>query len=184
MAQGTCSLPGCDTALTRHLELCELHYNRRRVRGDPYWQPRSLEERLWTKVRKSSEPDGCWLWTGSSSSGYGYIGLTRQRRTRRVHCVAYELTYGPIPEGTEIDHLCRVTLCVRPDHLEAVTHRTNVLRGEGPTARNAQMGTCARGHPFDLLNTYWRSDGGRRCRACKRLNANRRRSERKAAASR
>lgn len=40
----------------------------------------------------------------------------------------YEQEVGPIPEGLAIDHLCRQTSCVRPDHLEAVTYAENLHR--------------------------------------------------------
>ena len=175
MPKGTCSLPECDTSLNRYREYCDLHYNRNRKYGDPRWQPKPripLEARFWAKVRKSPDPGGCWIWTGSKSEGrYGSFNVAGV--IRPAHCVAYELATGPIPDGAELDHLCRQKLCVRPDHLEPVTHKVNVLRGKGPTAQNAQKDMCSRGHPFDLINTYWRTDGGRRCRACKRLQRRR-----------
>jgi hypothetical protein len=70
----------------------------------------------------------CWLWCGSTdTSGYGKI-LVR-RKLIPAHRLAYEYYVGPIPAGLEIDHLCRVRHCVNPDHLEAVTHRENLMRG-------------------------------------------------------
>ncbi len=70
------------------------------------------------------EPNsGCWFWLGALSRGYGSL------KNARAHRVAYEMTIGPIPEGLVIDHLCRVTSCVNPDHLEAVTQAENVRRG-------------------------------------------------------
>jgi hypothetical protein len=65
-----------------------------------------------------------WLWNGFvSSDGYGQYGYQR-----RAHVVAYELYVGPVPKGLEIDHLCGILLCVKPDHLEAVTKSENIRR--------------------------------------------------------
>ena len=85
---------------------------------------RPLRSRFMAKVAKS---DGCWMWTGAvATSGYGRIG--EGARTLQAHRVAYQLLVGPIPEGLHIDHLCRVRLCVRPDHLEPVTQAENNIR--------------------------------------------------------
>lgn len=71
--------------------------------------------------------DGCWLWTGCvNSNGYGSFHLDGS--TQYAHRVAYELTVGAIPDGLEIDHLYRNRRCVRPDHLEVVTHQQNIQR--------------------------------------------------------
>ena len=71
---------------------------------------------------------GCLIWDGCTDpDGYGRIVVCGQ--PKRAHRVAYELMYGPIPAGLTLDHLCRVTRCVNPLHLEAVTNRVNVLRG-------------------------------------------------------
>src|SRR5688500_4996363 len=80
---------------------------------------------FWAKVDKTST---CWLWTGARHPlGYGHVRYGN--RTSAAHRVAWELINGPIPEGLTLDHLCRVPACVRPDHLEPVTHRENVRRG-------------------------------------------------------
>ncbi|MBT2412652.1 HNH endonuclease [Streptomyces sp. ISL-12] len=67
------------------------------------------------------------LWTGSTDQGYGRLRF--RGRLVRAHRFSYELNVGPIPDGHQVDHLCRTPSCVRPDHLEAVTQRENVLRG-------------------------------------------------------
>lgn len=77
----------------------------------------------------------------------------------------------------ELDHLCRNRRCCRPDHLEPVTHKENVLRGMAPSAINARKTHCKRGHEFTAENIYPSPDGVRRCRECRRL----RHAERKVA---
>ena len=136
----------------------------------------SLEERFWLKVQKTD--DGCWLWTGQiERNGYGRISAGgAQGRMLMVHRVAYELMVGPIPEGLEIDHVkgrgCVHRNCVRPDHLEPVTHRENCLR-----ARPAALADrCGRGHAYTPENTRLRPGGARACKECQRIyNAARRR---------
>jgi hypothetical protein len=110
----------------------------------------------------------CWEWNGyHDRDGYSLVRLSSPRRMARVHRVMYEALVGPIPKGTEPDHLCRNRGCVRPDHLEPVTHRENMLRGETVVARNAVATHCIHGHEFTEANTYRRPDGDRDCRACK-----------------
>jgi hypothetical protein len=122
------------------------------------------EIRFWPRVDKS-DPDGCWLWTGPiGSHGYGTFGIGV--RLVLTHRFAYEFCVGPIPKGLVIDHLCGVRPCVRPDHLEAVTQRENVLRGSSPMAQQARQTHCKRGHPFDVENTYRSKDGHRSCKKC------------------
>ena len=84
---------------------------------------------FWFWVNKT---DTCWLWEGNiATNSYGLYtaNFSGQRQTKRAHRLAYELMVGPIPDGLELDHLCRVRNCVNPAHLEAVTHQENVLRG-------------------------------------------------------
>ena len=81
-----------------------------------------LPPEFWARVEKTQGADGCWLWQGVDAL-YGMF------RGTVAHRLSYEDAYGPIPQGLEIDHLCSVFLCVRPDHLEAVTHVINVMRG-------------------------------------------------------
>lgn len=122
------------------------------------------EIRFWAKVQKT---DGCWLWSASRQRrGYGTLVL--QGKGRLAHRVAYELLRGPVPDGCELDHTCRNTACVNPDHVEPVSHRINVLRGTSPAARNAAMTVCKRGHALTPENTLIYDGGRRRCRTCTR----------------
>ena len=84
---------------------------------------------LWEQVSpKVLVDDGCWHWTGARQSD-GYGSFQRSGQTRLAHRAMYELFVGDIPEGLELDHLCRDRGCVRPDHLEPVAHLENVRRG-------------------------------------------------------
>ena len=110
--------------------------------------------------------DDCWEWTGyKNPHGYGIVN--RGGKMRKAHQEMYEMTKGPIPAGLEIDHLCRNTSCIRPSHLEAVTHAVNVHRGNAWAGRNIRKTHCKHGHEFTVENTIIRRDG-RECRACKR----------------
>ncbi|MES9554804.1 MULTISPECIES: HNH endonuclease [unclassified Streptomyces] len=130
--------------------------------------------RYWSKVRfdgplslHRQAPGRCWTWTaGLNNRGYG--GFKYAGRVIGAHRWSYERLLGEIPAGLELDHLCRNRACVRPDHTEPVTHRTNTLRSTGPTARAARATACPRGHAYDAQNTYITPAGWRRCRACRR----------------
>ncbi len=83
---------------------------------------RSFEERFWEKVRIS---DGCWLWSGSLSSGYGAL-LGREGKLVRAHRSAWEFAHGPIPKGMCVCHQCDTPACVRADHMFLGTMRDNL----------------------------------------------------------
>lgn len=127
------------------------------------------EVRFWTKVRLTPT---CWLWTGHTNHGYGHFwhgtGMVY------AHRWAYERLIGPVPEGLQLDHLCRNRACVRPDHLEPVTGRENTLRGEGITAVFARATHCRHGHPLTVTGAR------RRCLTCQ-ADADRRYKTRKKA---
>lgn len=110
---------------------------------------------------------GCWLWQGAQN-GHGYGALNVAGKQRGAHRVVYELLRGPIPTGLTLDHLCRRRHCVNPDHLEPVTIKENLRRGNGSTGRCFRKTRCKRGHAFTDENTYRPKRGGRICRACRR----------------
>lgn len=129
---------------------------------------------FWRRVDKNGD-GGCWLWTGAkTSNGYGYLNTDGGRRL--AHRFSYESLVGPIPAGLQLDHLCRVRHCVNPTHLEPVTQRENVLRGEGLSAANARKTHCSRGHEYTPENTYIYAEGRRHCRPCALANARARRA--------
>lgn len=172
MTKRTCSIEGCGAAVQAR-GLCQRHYDQRRHRGllSPLPCPR---ERFWGKVDVSElapthNPSlgPCWEWGGCRNRlGYGRVGVKLPRSVQLAHRVAYEMEVGPIPDGLELDHLCRNPPCVRPSHLEPVTHRTNMARGNTFGAANLAKTHCKYGHPFDETNTYVTKSGGRMCRSC------------------
>ncbi len=141
----------------------------------------TLEERFWSKVDKAGpiplhRPDlgPCWLWTGFvDPDGYGRIAYGKRGQAAHAHNIGYLLLRGPIDDGLEFDHLCKIRRCVNPWHGERTTHPANVLRGESFSAVNARKTHCAQGHPYDEANTYHRTRGGRDCRQCRRASVQR-----------
>lgn len=127
------------------------------------------EARFWSKVQKT---DTCWLWTGSLDRyGYGRFNPSRPEAWS-AHRYAYLTLVGLIPDGQQLDHLCRVRRCVNPAHLEPVTSRENTMRGETPAAINARKTHCPKGHEYTAENTRVSADGERNCRVCHRaMNA-------------
>jgi hypothetical protein len=112
-------------------------------------------------------PTPCHIWKGKPE-GQGYGVITRGGVTHKAHRWRYLREVGPIPDGYTLDHLCRVKLCTNPEHMEPVSHRTNVLRGVGPTAANAAKTHCKHGHPLSGENLRINAKGQRICRECER----------------
>lgn len=136
---------------------------------------RASPEQFWARVDKQRlVPPGtpalgsCWLWLGGKNAkGYGIVNRLIWGQNL-AHRVSFALTNGQIPNGQEIDHLCLTRACVRPDHLQLVPHRVNVLRSDNFAARNARKTHCAKGHAFTPENTLKAGKTGRRCATCKR----------------
>jgi len=141
---------------------------------------RSAVERFWVKVDKTGD---CWLWmAGLCSGGYGQFRISTERKTV-AHRFAYEQMVGPVPDGLQLDHLCRVKRCVNPSHLEPVTGRVNTLRSSGPTAMHARQTHCKRGHEFTSENTWLTKAGHRVCSTCALAGARRRYAEKRSGRS-
>jgi hypothetical protein len=146
---------------------------------------RSISERFWPKVDKNGpvpahRPDlgPCWVWTASRTpAGYGQIA-NNDRVLVTAHRWAWEQENGPVPDGLELDHLCRNRACVRTSHLEAVTGAVNAQRGlKGDLKPSAPLReVCANGHLMTPENRFSRKDGtGRKvgCRQCSRDSSRR-----------
>lgn len=119
------------------------------------------------KVHIPDDADQCWIWLGARKGG-GYGNFWNGQRPVGAHRYAYELFVGEIPEGYEVDHLCRVRLCVNPKHLEAVTHQENIRRA---LVHKVSPTHCPQGHAFTAKNTKYepgKTTRKRRCRICAR----------------
>lgn len=126
----------------------------------------TLRDRVLSRL--TVDPSGCLLWTGATTAnGYGVVSVNG--KLEYVHRLMYRWFVGPIPDGHQVDHLCRVRRCAGPVDLEAVTQLTNIMRGEAVTVVNAGKTHCDNDHEFTEANTYYRRDRtGRQCRACRR----------------
>lgn len=140
--------------------------------GHGHQPKRESAEARFARMHTVDKATGCWNWTGTMrGNGYGRLKVgsryTGDRRDEEAHRFSYEMHKGRIPDGLQLDHLCRNTLCVNPDHLEAVTARVNTLRSENPAAKNARKTRCPKGHELAGDNLYVSRDGQRGCRTCR-----------------
>lgn len=142
-----------------------------------------MVERFWSRVVKGEHPDTCWTWQGGKTT-QGYGELMVDGRMWYAHRLSLHLAGVQLPQDKVVDHKCRNRACVRPDHLELVTNRTNILRGVGAAAVNALKTHCPKNHPYDAVNTWVNKDGERFCRECRREYDRRARSRSRAAGAR
>jgi len=121
--------------------------------------------------------DQCWPWRGTINpvTGYGHAQIGRGNVT--AHRLMYRMLVGPIPNGGQIDHLCRNRACVNPAHMEVVTNRENALRRPDVIAARKRA-RCPNGHELAPENIYVRPNGAVQCRACKRDSVRRSRRPR------
>lgn len=134
-------------------------------------------EKLLNKIEKTPT---CWNWLGTIRESNGYGRVEFQGRTQTAHRVIYELMIGEIPNGLELDHLCRNKRCVNPAHLEPVTKLENIKRSQ---EFRKLKSVCKNGHLYDKSNIsiIHRNDGtkDRICKKCRNEGAKRFRRNRK-----
>ena len=119
------------------------------------------------------EVGSCWVFTGAlSAAGYGVVGAGgRGAGNAFTHRVTYTYFVADVPDGLDLDHLCRNRACCNPWHLEPVTRLENVRRGlRGPGYGPRERTHCKRGHEFTPENTY-QGKRQRKCRTCIRERA-------------
>lgn len=133
-----CYVSGCEGS-NKARNMCSKHYFRwRRGRpvAEPSWFEQEPAERFWKRVDKNGPlPDiadsrvsvstPCWSWM---PSGNTYGGFHVKGKYVGAHVFSYEESFGKVPAGLELDHLCRNPSCVNPEHLEPVTHAENLRR--------------------------------------------------------
>lgn len=174
----TCKVGGCGGTRKKR-GWCNKHYKLWRRWGDPLgsFKRTPPELRFWAKVNKVGPmpaqgvaPGCCWMWRGAKTpGGYGQFRPDYRGPSVVSHRYAYELLVGPIPDGLQLDHLCRTRACVNPAHLEPVTQIENIRRGFSVATFNRLKTHCPQDHPYDTANTYINpTTKGRFCRACAR----------------
>lgn len=167
-----CAIDDCDSPVfVKSRGWCKKHYHRWYRTGDPTKASFDRSggtpiERWWSKVDREGV-GGCWLWIGGlDRHGYGQFDVITDglHKNHRAHRWGYQQLVRELDDTETLDHLCRVHACVNPAHLDPVTHRENVLRGESPFAVHARKTQCPRGHPYDTVDNR----GGRACSECNR----------------
>jgi len=126
----------------------------------------TIEKRLKDKFYKHL--NGCWIWTGATSILRGKFKYGNFNG-EPAHRAVYKFYKGHIPVKLELDHLCKVTNCVNPDHLEPVTHYENCRRGNKTIKIG---GKCKRGHLMISKNFKIRKEGWKRCLLCMKEDNN------------
>ena len=144
-----------------------------------------IQARFWAKVDIARD-DECWHWKASRGGDYGQFNI--EGKPMKAHRVAYELSVGRIPDGLVLDHLCKNRICVNPHHMEPVTPRENVMRGDLEVSRQAvirywrERTHCANNHELTQENIYSAPGrpNSRACRTCRREATKRSEQKRKA----
>lgn len=145
---------------------------------------RPLIDRIMDRV--AEDANGCWIFTGPLTGGYGH-SVDESGQPVRAHRATYAEFVGPIPDGLHLDHLCSVRNCVNPQHLEPVTQAVNNQRAydraavDGRRAKRPLKPHCSHGHEYTPETTYVNPDGSRSCRLCSRATDARRRAAKKLA---
>ena len=157
-----CVAGGCDQRVFRGF-LCSVHRKRWQRTGSV--NSRTIVDQFFSHVTENES--GCWVWDKPKPNGYGQF--MEGKKSHLPHRWIYTFMVAAIPDGLQIDHLCRNRACVNPYHLEPVPQPVNNARSESPTAVNARKTHCKRGHEFDEANTYvLPGSGSRSCRTCAR----------------
>ncbi len=175
-----CRFPGCQNQAfakalcrthyaqqNRGVEMFEIH-SRRRPAGSPktdYFEQRCSE---WGLLRGLFTP--CRIFDGpTDTGGYGYV--TIGHKSIGAHLYVWRRDVGPVPDGKEIDHVCRVRNCINTGHMRTVTHQINTTENVvgSKWMLNKAKTHCDHGHEFTVANTYIRKDGRRTCRECQRV---------------
>lgn len=131
-------------------------------------QPTLQSERFFNKV--TIDLDGCWEWNAASRNGYGCISVDGTLEV--AHRFSYRVFNGELKDELHVHHTCENRSCIRPSHLQAVTHYDHIVKlTPGTFGYECSRKThCPQGHPYNLENTYIDSYNKRYCRACRRLH--------------
>lgn len=161
-----CIVEGCESDKIFSKGLCRHHYDRLNKYGDPLWKPIRISPvvRFMSKVVKVES--GCWEWEAGINNVTSYAVFYFNGRQIMAHRFSYMVFNDRLIPKMEIDHLCRNRRCVNPCHLEQVTQKENLLRGEGIGAINSKKELCKRGHPLSGDNIRINARGSRVCKAC------------------
>lgn len=146
-------------------------------------------EFILSRARRVGE---CLVHQNKHHTGYAYIRINGERFP--AHRTIKAVATGKNPPELVTDHLCRVTACIRPSHLEFVDNIENVRRGissqifiDTVVARKKNQTHCKHGHEFTPQNTGLSrvpiSNGrftiGRHCKECHKLRERKRRRDAK-----